>query len=113
MDDVRPGHAGLKIDPFADRFNFREDDDDYFSQPGALFRSSTDAEKQRLFENTARAITGASHETIDRHIGNCTKADPAYGEGVRAAIEALNAGAAPQAIEDDLVKEPAFDGDLL
>ena len=26
-----------------------------------------------------------------RHIANCTKADPAYGEGVRKAIEALGA----------------------
>ncbi len=81
---------GLKIDPYADRFNFREDDADYYSQPGVLFREKmTGEQKQVLFENTARAIQGASQETIERHIANCAKADPAYGEGVRKAIEAL------------------------
>ncbi|EWT02393.1 catalase [Intrasporangium oryzae NRRL B-24470] len=87
---------GLKIDPYADRFNFREDDADYFSQPGILFREKmTPEQQQALFDNTARAISGASKETIERHIANCTKADPAYGAGVRAAIEALSAAAAP------------------
>jgi catalase len=82
----------------ADRFNFREDDDDYYTQPGILFREKMTPEQQQvLFENTARAISGASKETIERHIANCTKADPAYGEGVRKAIEALEAqnGQAP------------------
>lgn len=76
----------------ADRFDYREDDDNYFQQPGDLFRLMNADEQQRLFENTARAIDGASQATIERHIGNCTKADPAYGEGVRKAIEALQAG---------------------
>ncbi|MBQ0891498.1 catalase, partial [Streptomyces sp. RM72] len=49
-------------------------------------------QQQVLFENTARAIDGASEQTIERHIGNCTQADPAYGAGVRKAIEALAAG---------------------
>jgi catalase len=83
------------IDPRADRFNHREDDQDYFTQPGILFREKMTAEQQQaLFENTARAITGASKETIERHIANCTQADPAYGEGVRKAIEALDAQSA-------------------
>ncbi|WP_420707564.1 catalase-related domain-containing protein [Streptomyces sp. HmicA12] len=46
-------------------------------------------QQQVLFENTARAIDGASQRTVERHIANCTQADPAYGEGVRKAIEAL------------------------
>ncbi|OFE16278.1 catalase [Humibacillus sp. DSM 29435] len=83
------------IDSTADRFNHREDDQDYFSQVGILFREKmTPAQQQVLFENTARGITGASRETIERHIHNCTQADPAYGAGVRAAIDALNADAA-------------------
>jgi len=41
-----------------------------------------DAEKQALlFANTARAIGGAPREIQIRHIGNCLKADPAYGKG--------------------------------
>ncbi|WP_285288932.1 catalase-related domain-containing protein [Alloacidobacterium dinghuense] len=48
----------------------------------------TPDEQQRLFENTARAIAGASKAVQERHISNCTKADPAYGEGVAKAIAA-------------------------
>ena len=103
----------LRIDPLADRFDFREDDDDYFGQPGDLFRTFTPAQRQRLFENTARAISGASAETIQRHVDNCTKADPDYGAGVRAAIDALAAGKAPEANEDDLSSSPESDVDLL
>ena len=92
----------LKIDPTADRFNHREDDEDYFSQPGVLFREKMTPEQQQvLFENTARAISGASLETIERHIANCTKADPAYGAGVRAAIEALNPDSTPGPNSDE------------
>lgn len=75
----------------ADRFDYREDDDNYFEQPGDLFRLMSAQQQQVLFENTARAIDGASQATIERHIENCTKADPAYGAGVRKAIEALQA----------------------
>ena len=89
-DQPQYREPALKIDPTADRFNHREDDEDYFSQPGVLFREKmTPEQQQALFENTARAISGASKETIERHIANCTKADPAYGQGVRAAVEAL------------------------
>src|SRR3546814_5845956 len=44
----------------ADRFNYREDDDNYFEQPGDLFRLMSAEQQQVLFENTARAIDGAS-----------------------------------------------------
>ncbi|RYE74812.1 MAG: catalase, partial [Myxococcales bacterium] len=75
----------------ADRFNYREDDDNYFEQPGDLFRLMDADQQQALFDNTARAIDGASQTSIEKHIEHCTKADPAYGEGVRKAIEALQA----------------------
>jgi len=39
-----------------------------------------------LFENTARAIGEAPEEVKLRHIGNCMKADPAYGKGVADAL---------------------------
>jgi catalase len=79
----------LAINGDAGKFNFREDDHDYYSQPGNLFRMLKPDEQQRLFENTARAIGEASKEVQDRHIGNCSKADPAYGKGVAKAIAAL------------------------
>ncbi|WP_432560327.1 catalase [Granulicoccus sp. GXG6511] len=81
----------LRIRGDADFWNFREDDDDYFSQPGAFFRSMDDAQKQRLFDNTAAAMDDAPDFIKERHVANCTKADPAYGAGVKAALEAYAA----------------------
>jgi len=69
----------------ADHWNHR-DDDDYYTQPGLLFRQMTATQKQVLFENTARAMGDAPREIKVRHIGNCRKADPAYGEGVAKAL---------------------------
>lgn len=62
------------------------EDDDYFSQPGNLFRLLTEEKKQLLFENTARNISAAKHFIKLRHIGNCYKADPKYGEGIANAL---------------------------
>ncbi len=72
----------LKLDGAADHWSHREDDDDYYSQPRDLFRLMSSAQQQVLFENTARAMGDAPKEIKLRHIGNCLKADPAYGQGV-------------------------------
>ena len=76
----------LKINGAADHWNFREDDDDYFSQPRALFRLMTPEQQQALFDNTARAMGDAPEEIKRRHIRNCTQCDPAYGAGVAKAL---------------------------
>jgi catalase len=76
----------LALDGAADRWNFREDDDDYYSQPRALFQLMTPEQQQVLFDNTARAMGDAPVEIKQRHIDNCTKCDPAYGAGVRKAL---------------------------
>lgn len=76
----------LALDGAAYNWDYREDDADYYEQPGALFRLMSPAQQQVLFENTARAIAGASEEIKRRHIGNCAKADPAYGKGVADAL---------------------------
>jgi catalase len=65
------------------------DEYDYYSQPGNLFRMLSKEEKQRLFDNTARAMGDAEKIVKDRHIHNCTKADPAYGAGVAEALKRL------------------------
>ncbi|WP_348628219.1 catalase [Rhizobium sp. WW_1] len=67
-------------------------DDDYYQQPGDLFRKMTPAQRQALFDNTARAMGDARAEVKQRHIDNCTKADPAYGKGVADALAKLTAG---------------------
>jgi len=64
----------LEISGDAGAWNFREDDDDYYTQ------------QQVLFENTARAMGDAPDFIKIRHIGNCLKADPAYGKGVADAL---------------------------
>ncbi|MFH1754908.1 MAG: catalase, partial [Candidatus Latescibacterota bacterium] len=76
----------LPIEGAADNWNHREDDDDYYSQPGALFRMMSSDQQKSLFENTARAMGDAPKEIKIRHIGNCKKADGAYGEGVAKAL---------------------------
>jgi catalase len=64
----------------------QREDTDYYSQTAALFHILTADKKALLFENTARAIGGAPREIQLRHIGNCLRADPAYGKGVAEAL---------------------------
>lgn len=75
----------LSIEGSADHWNHREDDD-YYSQPRALFHLMASKQQQVLFENTARSLGGAPREIQLRHIENCAKADPAYGAGVAKAL---------------------------
>jgi catalase len=81
----------LAIEGMADHWNHRTDDD-YYSQPGALFRSMTPAQQQTLFDNTARAMRGTSEAVQATHIDNCAKADTAYGAGVAEALKKLARG---------------------
>jgi catalase len=76
----------LALQGDAARHDYRADDDDYYTQPGMLFRLMTPEKQQVLFENTGRGMGDASREVKIRHIANCYKADPAYGEGVAAAL---------------------------
>jgi catalase len=76
----------LTLEGAADHWNHRVDDD-YYSQPGALFRKMSDSQKQALFDNTARALTGVSKPVQQLHIDHCAAADAAYGAGVAQAIE--------------------------
>lgn len=76
----------LSVNGAADHWNFRADDDDYYTQPGLLFRLMSAEQQKVLFENTARAMGDAPKEIKVRHIGNCMKADPDYGKGVADAL---------------------------
>jgi catalase len=75
----------LSLEGAADHWNHREDTD-YYSQPGALFRLMSPVQQKALFENTARAMGDAPRMIKIRHIGNCLKADKAYGQGVADAL---------------------------
>jgi catalase len=80
----------LKIHGDADWWNFRDDDANYYKQPGDLFRLMTPAQQQVLFDNTARAMGDAPDFIKQRHVDNCSKADPAYGAGVAKALKAFS-----------------------
>ena len=75
----------LPLEGAADHWDHREDED-YFSQPGRLFRLMSPGQQEVLFGNTARALGDAPKEVKMRHIGNCLKADPVYGKGVANAL---------------------------
>jgi catalase len=76
----------LSLSGAADHWNAREDDSDYFTQPGKLFHRMSKEQQQVLFENTARQMAGVPKEIQVRHITHCYKADPEYGKGVAAAL---------------------------
>ena len=82
--EFKEPHLALHGD--AGAWDHRPDDNDYYSQPGDLFRLMTDEKKQLLFNNTAAEVGNAQKFIQVRHIRNCYKADPAYGEGVAKAL---------------------------
>ncbi len=75
----------LTLEGAAAHWNHRVDED-YYIQPGNLFRLMNSSQQQVLFDNTARSIGEAPREIQIRHITNCLKADRAYGEGVARAL---------------------------
>ena len=79
----------LKIGNSAQRYDYRDDDDNYWSQPRALFELMSAKQKQALFDNTARALGDALDFIKERHIENCGKVHTDYGAGVKAAVEKL------------------------
>jgi catalase len=76
----------LKIHGDAFNYNEREYDDDYYTQPGQLFRLMTPGEQKVLCENTARNMGDSELFIKQRHVRNCHKADPVYGKGVANAL---------------------------
>ena len=77
---------GLEVEGQLYEHDFREDDDNYYEQPGKLFRLQSPEQQQRIFQNTANEMQGTTDEVKHRHIRNCYKADPDYGKGVAEAL---------------------------
>lgn len=75
----------LAISGDADRHDHREGNDD-FTQPRNLFNLFDDGQKSRLFANIAAAMQGVSQEITERQLQLFDKVDPAYGAGVRKAL---------------------------
>ena len=71
-------------------------DDDHYQQPGDLFRRMNPIQRQILFDNTARALGGVAVHIQERHVANCTKADPQYGAAGRLrCVECVRRSLAP------------------
>ncbi|NLR76291.1 catalase [Leeia aquatica] len=62
-------------------------DDDYYSQPGALFRLMDAAQQTRLFGNIARSMRPVPVEIQQRMLAHFAKVDPNYAAGVAAALQ--------------------------
>jgi catalase len=88
VQDKSAAEPPLRIFGDADRYNHRAGNDD-FSQPRALFRLFSPEQKQRLFSNYAEAMQGVPEHIVERQLALFAQVDPAYAEGVRAAIDAL------------------------
>jgi len=80
--DAKYKEPPLKLFGDADRYNHREDDEDYYSQPGALFSLMNDNQKQQLFNNIKAAMDGVPERIVARQLAHFYQADAAYGEGV-------------------------------
>ncbi|WP_170324301.1 catalase [Budvicia diplopodorum] len=78
----------LTIEGSADHWNHREDDD-YYSQPRALFNLLSAEEHQRMFNRIASELIEIPAEIQQRQIGLFTKVHPDYGTGVAKALENL------------------------
>lgn len=78
------GEPALALSGDADRFNHRDGNDDY-SQPRALHDLMDDAQRARLYMNTAQAMQGAQEATIERVLVHYDLISADYGNGIRAA----------------------------
>ncbi|WP_353169390.1 catalase [Providencia sp.] len=78
----------LSIEGAADHWDHREDQD-YFSQPRALYELLDDAEHQRMFKRIAGELIDATEATQVRQIALFKQVHPEYGAGVEKALNAL------------------------
>ena len=80
------GEPGVTLEGATGRYDGRGHEDDY-TQAGNLFRLLPEEEKHNLFDNLAKPLSQVSQEIRERQLALFDQADPAYGAGVRAAIQ--------------------------
>src|ERR1700746_2102555 len=90
-DQPQLNEPPLEISGAAAHWDHRVDED-HWQQPGDLFRKMSPAQKQTLFDNTARQGGQDSRHIQERHFANCATADRAYGKGVADALVKFAAG---------------------
>jgi catalase len=80
----------ISIEGAMQRYDHRVEDQDYYSQPRALFELMSDEQKSQLFSNIADSMEGVSEAIKERAIGHLEKISADYANGVRAALKAKN-----------------------
>jgi catalase len=81
VQDVSVKEPPLPISGSADRYNHRDNNDDY-RQVGCLFRLMSADQKEQLFHNIKAAMDGVPMAIIKRQVAHFYRADPDYGIGV-------------------------------
>lgn len=84
-EDPSVAEPPLRISGDADRYSHRDGNDDY-TQPGNLYRIFDQGERDRLHSNIAEAMAGVSSEIVNKQLNHFHKADPAYAQGIAAAL---------------------------
>ncbi|MBP3455597.1 MAG: catalase [Alistipes sp.] len=99
---------------YGDAYNYDERayDDDYYTQPGKLWRLMSGEDRKATCENTARAMGDCKLFIKQRHVRNCYRADSEYGRGVAAAlgIDLEEALAAADPADKASARQPAAVG---
>ncbi len=81
VEDKQVSEPPLKISGDADRYNHRENNEDY-SQAGDLFRLMSADQKKQLIGNIVEAMGSIPKDIQVRQMRHFYKADPDYGTGV-------------------------------
>ncbi|AKT92257.1 catalase [Campylobacter gracilis] len=82
--------SDISIEGAMQRYDHRAEDQDYYSQPRALFELMSNEQKSQLFSNIADSMEGVSEAIKERAIGHFEKNSADYANGVRAALKAKN-----------------------
>ncbi|WP_298791421.1 catalase [uncultured Campylobacter sp.] len=78
----------INLEGAMQRYDHRAEDQDYYSQPRALFALMNDSQKSQLFSNIAESMAGVSEAIKERAIGHFEQISPEYANGVNAALKA-------------------------
>lgn len=79
----------LNLGGAADHWNHREDDNDYFSQPRALYELLSEEEHQRMFQRIASELCQVPEAIQQRQIELFRQVHPEYGAGVEKALQTI------------------------
>lgn len=75
----------LKIDGGANRY--APLDNDFYTQPRALFNIMNDSQKEQLFKNIAASMQGVNQNIIDKALVHFEKISKEYANGVKSALK--------------------------